>query len=191
MNSLIVAKVGGSLYDLPDLRDRLRSWLANAGDCRVLLIPGGGAAANVVRQLDTTHRLGAESAHWLALRMLAVNAEFLSTLLDARVVDSPDEAAEHLVSILDAHAFCQADESRPGAMAHSWDVTSDSIAARVAAIANASLVLLKSAELPESASWFDAAQSGLVDANFAAITARYGIDVTWINLRRPGFAGPP
>ena len=27
MNRPVVAKVGGSLFDLPDLRDRLRYWL--------------------------------------------------------------------------------------------------------------------------------------------------------------------
>jgi len=31
-NAWIVVKVGGSLFDLPDLRSRLQAWLAELGD---------------------------------------------------------------------------------------------------------------------------------------------------------------
>ena len=186
--STIVAKVGGSLFDLPDLRERLRNWLANVCADRVILLPGGGDAANIVRQLDVTHQLGEESAHWLALRVLSVNAHFLGTLLDVPVVSSADRHVSH-VGVLDAHEFCRIDENRPGALPHSWTVTSDSIAARVAWVTRADLALLKSTDLPANSSWTDAAASGLVDETFASIVADSGIGVTWINLRSPAYAG--
>jgi len=176
---LTVAKVGGSLYDLPDLRDRLRAWLAGSAG-RVLLIPGGGAAVDVVRQLDRVHGLGEEAAHWLALRVLTANAHFLGRLIGAPVVQS---AGEDPVSVLDPYAFCLADEERAGALPHVWDATSDAVAGRVAELAPADLVLLKSTDLPPGISWSEAAATGLVDETLDSVVRRSGLRVAWVNLR--------
>jgi aspartokinase-like uncharacterized kinase len=178
---LTVAKVGGSLYDLPDLRDRLQAWISKFAD-RVLLVPGGGAATDVVRHLDQVHRLGEETAHWLALRVLTVNAHFLARLLGTRVVSAP---GDENVAVLDPHAYCLADEARAGALPHSWQATSDAVAARVAETAPADLVLLKSADLPPGMSWSAAATAGLVDETFDSVVRRAGLRVTWVNLRSP------
>ena len=45
---MIVAKVGGSLYDWPGLTDALDTWLASVADHPVLLVPGGGVTANAI-----------------------------------------------------------------------------------------------------------------------------------------------
>ena len=76
-SSVVVVKVGGSLYDLPDLGSRLRAWLTEqcAGD-DVVLVPGGGGTADVIRHFDRVHGLGEETSHWLALRALTLNAQF-------------------------------------------------------------------------------------------------------------------
>src|SRR5262249_46187382 len=89
MSSLLVAKVGGSLFDLSDLRDRIRVWRSGLAGSPVLLVPGGGRAADAVRCLDLAHQLGEANAHWLALRALAVNAHFLSALLGIEVISTP------------------------------------------------------------------------------------------------------
>jgi 5-(aminomethyl)-3-furanmethanol phosphate kinase len=176
---LTVAKVGGSLYDLPDLRDRLQAWISGFAG-RVLLVPGGGATADVVRHMDRVHRLGEEAGHWLALRTLTVNAHFLARLLGTRVVGSP---GDENVAVLDPHAYCLADEARAGALPHSWWATSDAVAARVAEVTPADLVLLKSANLPPGMSWSEAATAGLVDETFDSVVRRAGLRVTWVNLR--------
>src|SRR5437763_17043375 len=75
---LRIVKVGGSLYDLPDLGPRLRAWL---GPTRTLIVPGGGPTVEAIRVLDRVHGLGDEAAHWLALHALSVNARFLARLL--------------------------------------------------------------------------------------------------------------
>jgi aspartokinase-like uncharacterized kinase len=213
--TLMVAKVGGSLFDLQDLRDRLRRWLATVAG-PVLLVPGGGEGADVVRRLDRVHGLDDEAAHGLALRVLSVSAHLLAGLIGAPVesfsdsqplepdsrssgsVTSPERKRRTFippsltlrpgdwggVAVLDPHAFCAADEGRPGALAHTWDVTSDSIAARVAEVVGADLVLLKSVDLPAGLSWEVAAAGGLVDATFGSIVARAGLQLRWVNLRR-------
>jgi aspartokinase-like uncharacterized kinase len=180
---LVVAKVGGSLFDQPDLGERLRRWVGQV-DAPVLLVPGGGAGADVIRQLDQAHRIGEEAAHWLALRVLTVNAHFLAALLDAPVQFEPGKPPLPL-AVLDPHAFCQADEGGPGALPHSWHVTSDSIAARVAERSGARLALLKSIELPSEITWEIAGHGGQVDEVFANVVARAGLRVKWVNLRSP------
>jgi aspartokinase-like uncharacterized kinase len=172
-----VVKIGGSLYDLPDLGSRLGKWLASLGTREVLLVPGGGPAADVVRNLDQTHCLGEEAAHWLALQALSLNARFLATLLAAdtnpAVIGDPKWCHPlwqgGRLPILDAHSFARMDEGRAGCLPHHWSVTSDSVAARVAVVAGADrIVLLKSITLPDGIGWTEAGRRGFVDAYFAA-----------------------
>src|SRR5438876_877643 len=94
MAETVVIKVGGSLFDLPDLSARLRNYLRQWEPLQILLVPGGGGTANVIRTFDQLHHLGEERAHWLALRALAVNAHFLAELLPrSRVIQSLEEMA--------------------------------------------------------------------------------------------------
>jgi aspartokinase-like uncharacterized kinase len=180
--ALLVIKVGGSLYDLPDLGPRLRRFLAALGEGDRLLVPGGGPTADVVRAFDRDHHLGPEPSHWLALRACTLNAHFLARLLSgARVVPSVELC--HGLGILDPFAFISADDGRPGCLPHHWDATSDSVAARAAVVARAGLVLLKSITLPEGLNWRQAAAAGHVDPVLPDIVAAAGLHVRVINLR--------
>jgi len=71
---------------------RLAHWLAQLDSPKVVLVPGGGATADVVRAWDRQHRLGEETAHWLALRSMTFNAHFLKAILPgAGVVKAFDD----------------------------------------------------------------------------------------------------
>lgn len=170
---MIVVKVGGSLFDLPNLGFLLKRWLDELDSSEVLLVPGGGHSADMIRQMDRIHGLGEEKAHWLALRSLSFQAHLLAEILvDAVVVRGLHECRAAWDAgrrpILDGHAFAVADESLPGRLPHSWNATSDALAARVARVAAASrLVLLKSVTIPEGTSWVEASRLGWVDAYFA------------------------
>jgi 5-(aminomethyl)-3-furanmethanol phosphate kinase len=164
----IVVKVGGSLFDLPNLRSRLRQWLTELGDANVLIVPGGGATAEAIRALDRTHQLGEGAAHWLAIEALSVNARFLQALLpEVRLFgDFLPEVQGHLF-LLDALPFFQADEARHDHLPHRWQVTSDSLAARAATLLTArELILLKSVDW-SGADWAEAGRAGVVDGYFA------------------------
>jgi 5-(aminomethyl)-3-furanmethanol phosphate kinase len=183
-----VAKIGGSLYDLADLGPRLTRWLTQVKDIPVLLVPGGGQMAEAVREMDRTHRLGEDRAHWLALQVMAVQARFLATLVPGAVVVEGLQACAEVWrygrhAILDAHAFARADEGNEGALPHSWTVTSDSVAARAARLLKArKLVLLKSVDWPGEASWEEAARAGLVDAWFPRVAGELAVEL--LNFRR-------
>lgn len=184
----VVVKVGGSLFDLPGLRRHLRTWLGGRDTARVLLVPGGGLTADAVRALDRAQRLGEETAHWLALRAMTLNAHFLAGLLGAADVVGELEAAEGgwrqgRVPVLDGYAFARADEARPDHLPYSWDVSSDSIAARAAVVARAQrLVLLKSVTVPAGTGWQESARQGWVDGHFARV-AGGGLNVECVNFR--------
>jgi 5-(aminomethyl)-3-furanmethanol phosphate kinase len=176
--SLRIAKVGGSLFDLPDLRARLRAWMEGQTRQRFLLVPGGGDLADAIRRLQSVHRFGDPAAHWMGIRTMTVQAHVLGVVLDAPVVTT---VGNDPVAVFDVWPFLTADEGRAGALEHSWNVTSDSIAARIARRVGTPLTLLKSTDRPDGISWREAADRGLVDAAFPAAAA--GLDVEWVNLR--------
>jgi aspartokinase-like uncharacterized kinase len=187
-DSWTVAKVGGSLFDLHDLDIRLSCWLQNRRT-PVLVVAGGGKRADKVRRFQSRHAPNQSTAHWLAVRAMTRNARELVRLLGERstIVDGWDRARKAwqrcLIPVLDAWSFLRADEREPGKLPHSWDVTSDSIAARVAVRGGAGrLVLLKSTDLPGPINWQDAGNRGLVDRHFATTVGSIP-SIEWVNLR--------
>jgi 5-(aminomethyl)-3-furanmethanol phosphate kinase len=163
-----VVKLGGSLFDWPDLRPRLTAWLRQLGAGRVLLVPGGGQAAEAIRRLDRVHQLGADASHWLAIQAMSLHANFLQELLPgAEIV--PDPCCLACASgwfVLDALPFFRADESSADRLPRGWHVTSDSLAVRAAVRVNArELVLLKSVAWHDD-DWADAVRAGVVDGYF-------------------------
>jgi aspartokinase-like uncharacterized kinase len=186
----LVVKVGGSLYDMPDLATRLRRWLELCGGPDVVLIPGGGATVDVIRAWDDGHSLGEEKAHWLALRVLTLNAYFLADLLPgARVVQSLAECStlSEGLAVLDPFAFARWDEeTHPNScLPHCWDATSDSLAGRVAVVLEASrLCLLKSVAIPDGID-FTEPKLGYVDPLFRSVicNSHHPMRVEAVNLR--------
>ncbi|HEV3143658.1 MAG TPA: hypothetical protein VGZ47_07235 [Gemmataceae bacterium] len=184
----VVVKVGGSLYDWPELSSRLAIFLATLRGANVLLVSGGGAAANVIRQFDQCHQIGEEDAHWLALHALALNARFLQKLLPGTQVVEGLNAARSCwrrgtTPILDMYRFARSDEGRPDHLPHTWQSTSDSLAARTAVIAQAArLILLKSKD-PPAGDWIQAAKAGYVDEYFADAISAGSFPAEAINLR--------
>ena len=143
---------------------RLEAWLRALGCSDVILVAGGGAAADVVAQMDRIHRLGEEKSHWLALEALGLTT---SLLLALAAEGRPSFAVEDLCS------FARRDDGRPGCLPHCWEVTSDSLAARVAEVVGArELVLLKSVTIPPELGWAEASRCGYVDGYFPTMIAR-------------------
>jgi aspartokinase-like uncharacterized kinase len=183
----IAVKVGGSLFDLPDLIPRLTSWLRGLPSEAILLVPGGGAVADFVRRWDGRHHLGAERAHWLALYGLSLNARLVSACLPgSAIANEPEDCFEHwrrgLVSVLDPYCFALFDKGKPGCLPASWDVTSDSIAARAAkAVRATALILLKSVSVPKELTLGEAGRLGFVDTPFAEVATE--LRVQCLNFR--------
>lgn len=169
---MIVVKVGGSLFDAPALGPALRAHLNALAPLPVLLVAGGGPVADAVRAFDRTHALGEAPAHWLALASLDVTARLLERLVGERA------------RVLNCLAFAREDDARPGALPHSWAVTTDSIAARAAEVFAASrLVLLKSVDVSPGISHEEAARREFVDSHFPLVAARLNCPIEYRNFR--------
>jgi aspartokinase-like uncharacterized kinase len=178
----VVVKIGGSLFECADLGPRLKAFLSRLA-APILVVPGGGAAANAIRDLDRIHRLGDEASHWLALRACAVNGHLLATLLDGVPVGIGASVTK--TAVIDLFAFAIDDERRPDHWPHRWDVTSDSMALRVAQVTGASeLILLKSTDIDDDGDWSKAAANGLVDPFFpSAVSRTPNVAVRALNFR--------
>lgn len=183
-----VWKVGGSLFDLPDLGPRLSRLLHGWGE-PVLLVPGGGPTADLIRRWQPRHGLSEEQAHWLALSAMQLNAELLAALLPgSQTVSTREEVAACWsrggIPILRAEAFCRREEARAPQplLPHDWSVTSDSLAVWVAGrVGCERVVLLKSCPLPRDCTAGEASAAGLVDGYFPRISETVAID--WCHLR--------
>lgn len=171
---MIVVKVGGSLYDHPRLGPGLRAYLDSLALEEVLVVPGGGPFAEAVRTFDRLHHIGEEAAHWLAIHSMDLAAEFLRSFdLGPRV------------RILNSFEFLREDDSQPGALPHSWDVTSDSIAVRAAIVHRATrLVILKSVDVAPGTAIEEADAREWVDSHFRRVVADATFPIELVNFRR-------
>ncbi len=187
-----VVKVGGSLFDLPDLASRLSSFLAGLAEPEITLIPGGGATTDLIRVFDQRFHLGEERAHWLALHALTLNAHVLASLLpEAVVVDNKEDLqmcwTEGKLPILDAYSLLrQLEAASTPTVPHLWEAASDSVAAFLAKTVSAKrLILLKSIDFPPDINWHEAGRRGLVDPLFAEILKGFekSLEVQVLSLR--------
>jgi hypothetical protein len=125
-----VIKIGGSLSARARPLRRLMAALGEAGRAqRLVVVPGGGPLADVVRRLDRRFALGDTAAHWMAILAMDQYAHLLARLAgDAVIVRSPRELRAGRLNVLAPSAWLQRADPLP----HSWSVTSDAIAAWVA-----------------------------------------------------------
>jgi aspartokinase-like uncharacterized kinase len=185
-----VVKVGGSLFQFEGLVWTLRKWLAAQPAATNILLAGGGALADAIRDADARFVLTEEASHWLCVEALRVTARLLTALLpEVPLVTTLAELRLQLASrpppatvVFCPADFLQRDEQQllGTPLPHAWSVTSDSIAARLAqAVAAGELVLLKSAAPPPD---LGAAAADYVDEWFAT-AARDVPSVRIVNLR--------
>jgi 5-(aminomethyl)-3-furanmethanol phosphate kinase len=142
----VVVKIGGSLLQRVEEFDRVLGVVAELGRARrLLIVPGGGPFADAVRAVDARVRLSDDTAHWMAILAMDQHAHLIAErLVDSALVTSATEIA-HVQSsgrtpVLAPYRWLREVDPLP----HSWDVTSDSIAAWCAhAVGASQLVLIK------------------------------------------------
>jgi len=142
----LVIKLGGGV--LPHV-EPFEAVLAAIGEAaralRVLVVPGGGPFAEAVRDVHRQHRLSDTAAHWMAVLAMDQYAHLITSRMPAgALVASAGEIADALavrqVPVLAPSQWLREVDPLP----HSWDVTSDSIAAWITGQVGARrLVLIK------------------------------------------------
>jgi aspartokinase-like uncharacterized kinase len=184
-----VVKIGGSLLTHNGLCDDLRRWHARQSPAVTLIVVGGGKLVEAIADQQLRNpALNDVAVHWLSIRAMQMNAQLLAGLYEtSRWIADPADIERltqcDLPHLVDPWAFMQLDARSATPLPASWDVSSDSIAARLAEFAAADeLVLLKSA-LPQNVG----APDDYVDAYFAEASIRLK-SIRFVNLRDADFA---
>lgn len=126
-----VVKLGGSLMEhAPGLADILLSSGRN-----ITIVPGGGCFADHVREME----LDDDSSHWMAVLAMEQYGYYLHSL-GLPVQERPERSRG--VHVLLPYRCLKDEDPLP----HSWDVTSDTIAAWVAEKTDCPLILMKSTD---------------------------------------------
>lgn len=119
---MIVVKLGGSLiHRARELVNEIIEYANKSGE-RILIVPGGAIFADTVRKVNASQ----EASHWMAVLAMEQYGYFLGNGTDAKLVDNLN--FDEGVSILLPYALLKKRDELP----HTWDVTSDTIAAWVA-----------------------------------------------------------
>jgi len=155
-----VVKVGGGLLAKAGAFDLVIEALsAFRRGRRLVVVPGGGPFADAVRQMFKRVKIGDDAAHWMAiLGMDQFGLALEARIPEATLVDTAALLAAALeagrLPVLAPYRWLRAADPLP----HSWEVTSDSIAAWFAgALGARRVVLIKPA---------DRSQRNLVDPYF-------------------------
>lgn len=144
-----VAKVGGSWLAHPQVAEILGAWLEKQPTGPILLFAGGGELVEQLRTYDHRFALGEALSHRLALSLLDVTAELLATILKLPLVLWPPRGdwleTTAATAVFQPHAWLQLQEAATTPpWPRTWQTTSDSLAAVLAAELDAELILLKS-----------------------------------------------
>lgn len=171
-----IVKVGGSLLEREDLAEALQSWLRSQMPANTILLAGGGELCEVIRTWDARLKLGDEHSHWLCVDLLDATSHVLSKLLPEAAWSDDIEVLRqfcHPIVIFAPAAWLREREKQSTAgppLPHSWDVTSDSIAACLYLdLAADELVLLKSTTPGKGESIEQLSSRNFVDPHFAKL----------------------
>jgi probable H4MPT-linked C1 transfer pathway protein len=176
-----VIKLGGGLLASAGHFERvLQTIEVMARGQRILVVPGGGPFADAVRDADRRFTPGDSAAHWMAILAMDQHAHLIAARLrGGAIVTSAGGAAAAIaagaIPVLAPYAWLRETDPLP----HSWEVTSDSIAAWIAdAVGATRLLLIK----PPAATGPD-----LVDQYFTRVMPRHArVDI----VRADDFADP-
>ncbi len=120
----VILKLGGSLLEAaPELLKQLYSRVQDTY-LELLIVPGGGPFANLVRSLDMQHGLGEDAAHWMAVLAMEQYAWYLMDRTGLPGTTEPEACQERMAIVQAYRPLQERDE-----LEHCWDVTSDTIAA--------------------------------------------------------------
>ncbi len=140
-----VLKIGGSLSRSDGLRALCREIGRLSEHYSLLVVPGGGDFAEQVREADRRYHIGETASHCMALLAMDQYGYLLNQLIEGSfLTDDLNSARKSAESGRAAILLPSALVIKEDPLPHSWQVTSDTIAAWVSHRAGSRrLVLLK------------------------------------------------
>ena len=140
----VVIKIGGSLTAIPGALESTCAAVAEAGRrASIVVVPGGGPFADAVRAFELEHRVSPDASHWMAMLAMDQYAHVLTEGIEGAVLV---EEAGAVVAAVDPVGVAVLAPSRwmraADVLPHTWDATSDSVAAFVAGALDAEQLIL-------------------------------------------------
>ena len=171
----VVVKIGGSLFSTSGWQHAVQSLIAHESlfNHSVVILAGGGPLVDGLRVIDANSSLPDSLMHDLALEAMAITAQILATTLKLPLAQEETGASPIVLDIRKQGVIRNTIESLP----HSWNTTSDSIAAAIAATTGSGLLLVKSTP-PPTRDVECLASTGWVDRNFPTASIELE-DIRW------------
>lgn len=172
---MVVVKLGGSLYQATELQHWLTALHTLSQQQNIIIVPGGGPFADQVRTAQQLHHFNDGDAHHMAILAMAQFGILLASLLpDCQTFSFPTKHAtpNHPLSVWlpDKQLLDQVD------LAHSWNITSDSLALWLAQQCQANKLSLIKCQPPEQISAIGKLnQMGFIDNAFARLLSQHPI----------------
>jgi 5-(aminomethyl)-3-furanmethanol phosphate kinase len=148
--AVTVIKIGGGLTWVPQALDRVCRAVGQVSrEWPIVVVPGGGPFADGVREFDRRVGVSSDVAHWMAILAMDQYAHVLASRIPGAVLVEEPGCIRQALGPAGAVVLAPSRWMRSAdVLPHSWDVTSDSIAAFVAGALDARrLILIK----PDSA----------------------------------------
>lgn len=169
---MIVFKLGGSLLNsdwlLPCLDKIERNYVSQPA----VIVPGGGIFADQVRDLQQQFRFDDQSAHHMAILAMQQMAVLIKALKPYFVLADSIAAIRSTLNQKNLAIWSPGlAELDSAGIKPTWDITSDSLSAWLAASLQAdALVLVKSVTITNNFNVLKLAQEKVVDASFPEFT---------------------
>jgi aspartokinase-like uncharacterized kinase len=146
----------------------------------VVIVPGGGVFADLVRATQKKWKFNDEAAHQMAILAMKQMALLLKSINPAFTLIEAVTSLKKITSVAIWSPNIQ--ELNGSSIKANWDFTSDSLAAWLAEQLDATeLILIKSAKIPVGLNLHMLQKKGLVDDAFYAETHQAPYKVTLIN----------
>ncbi|RQD75225.1 MAG: hypothetical protein D5S01_05520 [Halanaerobium sp. MSAO_Bac5] len=142
MKNLIVIKIGGSFFRDSKIETlkKISDIIQESNKKKILIVCGGGSAADLVRNFDKKVNLTDQAAHFAAITAMDLNSYLLSSYFNESSFLTADLELKNRINLFAAQDYYRSFDPLP----HSWQVSSDSIALEVAQRLKADkLILLK------------------------------------------------
>ena len=139
-----VIKIGGSLALHPEKLRILCNRLSSASKKHhILVVPGGGEFADVVRTVDTRFNLSNSVSHQMAILGMDQYGYLLSDLISGSLVVNQIDQVQNIFDSHKCPIFLPSNIMlKNNSLEKSWNVTSDSIAVHIADQAHIKKVIL-------------------------------------------------
>jgi aspartokinase-like uncharacterized kinase len=143
MNATVV-KVGGSLSLYPEKLKTLCLKISEISkEQKLIVVPGGGEFADVVRSLDKSFNLSCSTSHGMAILGMDQYGMLLSDLMPGSITTHKLEEIKYFFDLNKLPIFLPSNLLlREDPLENSWAVTSDSIAVYIAGRLQVNKVLL-------------------------------------------------